>query len=390
MKDVIIIENQKNIIKLYSPIIIISLLIGVILFRQDSIKWIWNIIKPAVVAFAFAYLLDSIVTFFIRKLKIKRNFSILFTYLMFLGLVVLLVSFLIPLIVENFNSVITLLSNEEIDFTKIFTDIKTDNKLVSDVVDFIVNSSGNFQSSLNDIIRYIVDYVVKFATGLGMGLFSTITSIFISIYMLVEKEDLIARIKRLTFAYFSIKKAEKMRYVVNLANNTFKRYFNGRILDALLVGIIATIPFLIFKIPYAPLMGTIIGVFNLIPYFGPFFGSIPVIVVSFFVDPAKALTALIIIMVVQQIDGNFLDPKIVGNNVGVSPFWVIAAVTVGGAAAGPVGMIIGVPITVLIKNLVEESVDLKLKEKNLGDLELNKIKNPKKMKKFRFSLRRNR
>jgi predicted PurR-regulated permease PerM len=107
----------------------------------------------------------------------------------------------------------------------------------------------------------------------------------------------------------------------------------------------------------------------MIPYFGPIIGSIPVILVSFFVDPPKALTAFIIIIVIQQFDANLLDPRIVGKNVGVSPFWIITAVTVGGNLFGIPGMIFAVPFTVLAKTIIEESVDMRLVEKGMEDFE---------------------
>jgi predicted PurR-regulated permease PerM len=125
-------------------------------------------------------------------------------------------------------------------------------------------------------------------------------------------------------------------------------------------------------------MGTIIGVFNIIPYFGPIIGSVPVVIVSFFVDPPKAVYALIIIIVIQQLDANILDPKIVGNNVGVSPFWIITSVTLGGNLFGIPGMILGVPVVVLIKTIIEEAVDMRLIEKGICDIEKEKMRENKK------------
>ena len=121
-------------------------------------------------------------------------------------------------------------------------------------------------------------------------------------------------------------------------------------------------------------MGTLIGFFNMIPYFGPIIGSVPVVLVSFFVNPAKAFTALIIIIIIQQIDGNFLDPKIVGKNVGVSPFWIITSVTVGGNLFGIPGMILGVPLVVLIKEVIEDSVEMRLMEKGKENLEKTNLR----------------
>ncbi len=345
------------------------------LFKSDAISWFFGVINPVLVAFVIAYLLDSIVKFFMRKLRIRRGFSILLSYICVLLLITALFALLVPSLSENFNAVVTFLVDGNIDIESMVEGLKgnSDNKIINELVNFIQNSSGDVQEEINKAVGYIATYVMNFVKNFGMGIFSTITSFIISIYMLIEKDDIIARVKRFVYAYFEKRKANRVTYVVNMANTTFKSYLNGKILDAFIVGLITITLFTIFNVPYAPLMGSLIGLFNIIPYFGPIIGSVPVIVVSFFVEPSKALTALIIIIIVQQIDGNYLDPKIVSSNVGVSPFWVLAAVTVGGAAGGPVGMVIGVPTLVLVKTLIEENIDLRLKEKDMSNLEKDKM-----------------
>lgn len=360
---------------MFLPIILITLLIAMMLFKSDAISWFFDVINPIIVAFVIAYLLDSIVKFFMNKFKLKRGYSILLAYICVLLLIALLFALLVPSLIENFNAVVSFLIDGNINIESMIEGLKgdSDNKIINELVDFIQNSSGNVQEEINKAVGYIASYVVGFVKSFGMGIFSTMTSFIISIYMLIEKDDIIARIKRFVFAYFEKRKANRFSYIVSMANTTFKSYLNGKILDAFIVGLITITLFTIFKVPYAPLMGSLIGLFNIIPYFGPIIGSVPVVIVSFFVEPSKALTALIIIIIVQQIDGNYIDPKIVSSNVGVSPFWVLAAVTVGGSVAGPVGMITGVPTLVLIKTLIEESVDLKLKEKDMGNFEKDKL-----------------
>ena len=231
---------------------------------------------------------------------------------------------------------------------------------------------------IDNTLIAISGVLMQFVTNIGSSAFAIITSFIINIYMLVEKEDILARGKRFIYAFFEDKNSRKILHIFTQANKIFKSFLNGKLLDSLIVGIISVIVFFIFNVPYAPLMGTIIGVFNLIPYFGPIIGSIPVILVSFFVNPPKALTALLIIIVVQQLDANLLDPRIVGVNVGVSPFWIIISVTVGGKLFGIWGMIVSVPIVVLIKTIVEESVNIRLIEKGIGDIEKDKLRVKKK------------
>jgi predicted PurR-regulated permease PerM len=235
---------------------------------------------------------------------------------------------------------------------------------------------------INDALRSISALLMHLVANIGSSTVAIITSFIINIYMLVEKDDILARGKRLIFAYFDEQNSRKILHILTQANEIFKSFLNGKLLDSSLVGIICIIAFFIFKIPYAPLMGTIIGAFNIIPYFGPIIGSVPVVVVSFFVNPPKAITALIIIIVIQQLDANFMDPRIVGGNIGVSPFWIITSVTVGGGLFGVPGMILGVPIVVLIKTIIEESINIRLIEKGIGDIEKDNLRISKQNKKL--------
>jgi len=364
---------SKSIIKKYIPMIILSIFVAFLFFRNNAASTLVSIAKPVILAFAIAYILDSIVKFLDIRIKLSRNFSIFITYLVIISLVSLLVSFLAPIIIQNFNSVFNFVINGNLDFNNFLINLqeRSESKIFSDIIEYVTDSTGELNSELSqqlmEGLRFISEYVAGFVRNFGGGILSGFTSFIISIYMLIEKDDLIARCKRFTKAYFEKDKASKIINTMNKANIIFKSYFNGKILDSFIVGLIVITLFWIFNVPYAPLMGTILGFANMIPYFGPFFGAVPAIVVSLFIDPPKALVALIIIVGIQQLDANFLDPKIVGRAIGVSPFWVITGVTVGAVAAGPLGMILGVPTVVLIKTIIEEDVEEKLEKKGIEE-----------------------
>jgi predicted PurR-regulated permease PerM len=364
---------SKSIIKKYLPMIILSIFVAFLFFRNNAASTLVSIAKPVILAFAIAYILDSIVKFLDIRIKLSRNFSIFITYLVIISLISLLVSFLAPIIIQNFNSVFNFVINGNLDFNNFLLNLqeRSESKIISDIIEYVTDSTGELNSELSkqlmDGLRFISEYTAGIVRNFGEGVLSGFTSFIISIYMLIEKDDLIARCKRFTKAYFEKDKASKIINTTNKANIIFKSYFNGKILDSFIVGIIVIILFWIFNVPYAPLMGTILGFANMIPYFGPFFGAVPAVVVSLFVDPPKALVAIIIILAVQQLDANFLDPKIVGKAVGVSPFWVITGVTVGAVAAGPLGMILGVPTVVLVKSVIEEDVEDKLEIKGIEE-----------------------
>jgi predicted PurR-regulated permease PerM len=264
----------------------------------------------------------------------------------------------------------------DVDIAKIVADIKNrmDNKYIEYITDYILQAGESFRNILNNLLNYLYNMLMSLITNIGSSTFTVFISFIISIYMLSEKDDLLARSKRFIHAYFSDKKAKDILDVFEKANKIFKSFLGGKLLDSAIVGIMFVIAFALAKVPYAPLMGTLTGFFNIIPYFGPLIGSVPVIIVSFFVNPTKALTALIIIIIIQQIDANILEPKIVGENVGVSPLWIITSVTVGGNLFGIPGLILGVPVVVLLKTVLEGSMEMRLIEKDKEDIEKTNLR----------------
>ena len=362
--------------KTLCPVLIIIFIMLLMIFSGNKVSFIIEAFKPLIYAFILAYLLDSLVRFFVSKLKVRRSQGILLACIVLIGILMLMVSIIVPKIVENINAVASFVLDKNIDIGQIVINIRgqINNQYVQFLSDRILEASESIQEQLNSILLYLSNRLMQIITNIGTSAFSIVTSFIISIYMLIEKDDLIARAKRLIYAVYDGTKANRIINIGRKANIIFKSFLNGKILDAFIVGLICTIAFTIFKVPYATLMGSIIGLFNIIPYFGPIIGSVPVVIVSFFIDPTKALTSLIIILVVQQIDANFLDPKIVGKNVGVTPFWIITAVTIGGALGGIPGMIFGVPVVVLIKTIIEENIEMRLIEKGICNFEKDKLK----------------
>jgi len=362
--------------KTLCPVLIIIFIMLLMIFSGNKVSFIIEAFKPLIYAFILAYLLDSLVRFFVSKLKVRRSQGILLACIVLIGILMLMVSIIVPKIVENINAVASFVLDKNIDIGQIVINIRgqINNQYVQFLSDRILEASESIQEQLNSILLYLSNRLLQIITNIGTSAFSIVTSFIISIYMLIEKDDLIARAKRLIYAVYDGTKATRIINIGRKANIIFKSFLNGKILDAFIVGLICTIAFTIFKVPYATLMGSIIGLFNIIPYFGPIIGSVPVVIVSFFIEPTKALTSLIIILVVQQLDANFLDPKIVGKNVGVTPFWIITAVTIGGALGGIPGMIFGVPVVVLIKTIIEENIEMRLIEKGICNFEKDKLK----------------
>ena len=172
--------------------------------------------------------------------------------------------------------------------------------------------------------------------------------------------------QKITYALFPKNIAEKTIEITHRSNSTFGKFLVGKILDSLIIGILTFFILTISKMPYATLISVIVGITNIIPFFGPFIGAIPSFIIILFVSPVKALWFLVIILVIQQIDGNIIGPKILGDSIGISAFWILFAILVAGKFLGLVGMIIGVPLFAVVYSLIKEIIEAKLKKKGLN------------------------
>ncbi len=372
------------------PILFAILIILLMVFGSGTLRWMKEAFKPVIYAVVIAYLLDSLVTFFTRMLRVRRCQGILLACIITVGVIGFAIYKLLPKILENISSIVYFIMEGNLDIVQIVTDVKNkiDNYYVQLAAKYILEASESVIRVLNNFLTGSAGILLGFAANIGASTVTIVTSFIINIYMLIEKDDILARGKRFIYAFCDNRNATKVIHIFSLANRTFKSFLNGKLLDSMIVSIICSLAFFVFKVPYALLMGTIIGTFNLIPYFGPIIGSVPVVAVSFFVDAPKALTAMVIIIVVQQLDANFLDPKIVGGNVGVSPLWIIASVTVGGNLFGLPGMILGVPTVVTVKIIIEESVQMRLMAKGAEHMDEDKLRTGIKSRRFKFMLKK--
>ena len=196
-----------------------------------------------------------------------------------------------------------------------------------------------------------------------MGVYNFLMGFMISIYFLIFKEQLCRQIKKLAVAFVPIKYLPKLYEIVDITDTKCGRFLVGDIIDAAVIGVLFFITLSIFQFPYAALIAVICGVTNIIPFFGPFIGAIPSGFILLLIDPWLALWFIVIMIVLQQIDGNILKPNIIGNQLGISSFWVLFSVIVGGALFGMLGCVLGAPIYAVIYTLVAKRARNKIEEK---------------------------
>ena len=192
-----------------------------------------------------------------------------------------------------------------------------------------------------------------------------ILAFVISCYLMSSKHRIIHGMKRIIYALFDQETAYKVIFTIKECNHIFGQYIIGKALDSLIIGIICFVLMCILHLQYALLISIIVGITNMIPYFGPFIGAIPGLIILLIISPKQALIFLILIFLLQQFDGTILGPKILGDSTGLSPIWIIFAITVGGATGGVVGMFLGVPVIAVLVYLMNHIFDYMLYKKHL-------------------------
>lgn len=354
-------EVNKLIKKVFMYIIIIILSI-IVLTNVEIRNLIFKAIKPILVAFSIAYLVDPSVRFFSNKLKISRTKSIILTLLILIGFFLCMITLILPNLLSSFNELNSILSARNLEniFSLSFVEdtfgVKLSGEMIVQVQEYLGSLMGQISSKLTEVLSTLVSSVLVFTSSM----ISFFLAFIISIYMLFSKNDLCRRIKRMFKAYLSKARYDYLSHVAKKADDVFSGFFVGKIIDSAILGVLCFLVMVLFKIPNATTFGFIVGITNMIPYFGPVIGAVPCVLATLILVPSKAIWVLIIIIALQQFDGLILGPKILGDKLGVDAFWIITAVTLGGAIWGIMGMLVGVPVVILIKNLIEESVSRRL------------------------------
>lgn len=333
-----------------------------------------SIIAPFLAAFVVAYLLSTPVNFFERtifkKMRWRRACSISLTYVLAITILVILISMVVP---SLFESVVSLVSNIESNLVRIngvMENLLTQRHLEG--FEWVNLLMEQFMESYQEIIQWgttklneMLPRVFDFGIAVGSGFITGITAFIASIYMLTEKEHLKGQMKKLSYAFLPRTNADSMLEVFRYANKIFNGFISGKLIDSAIIGILCFIICSILGIPFAILVSVVIGITNIIPFFGPFIGGIPCVIILLIVDPWSGLKFGILIIALQQFDGNILGPKILGDSTGLSPLWVLISIIVGGGLFGFLGMLLGVPTFAVIYALLRTWLDKRLAERGL-------------------------
>ena len=302
--------------------------------------------------------------------RFARVLTVIFCEIVLILVLVALVYLIIP---QMLSSVQTLISNSGayIDNLSKWADGLFENYPVLD--DYLGGFLDNFNTNLGNWLETkllprvgsVVSSVTTGVYGVAKSIYNLIIGIIVSIYLLSDKEGFVAAVKRMMYSVFSVETADRLRSGLNFVDRTFMSFLNGKLLDSLIIGIICYIVCSILQMPYTLLVSVIVGVTNIIPFFGPLIGAVPSALIILMVNPTKCLIFVIFVIILQQIDGNIIGPRILGNSTGITGFWVMFSIILGGGLFGFWGLLLGVPVFVVIYSLVTNLVVKKLRRNDL-------------------------
>ena len=370
----------------YFLVIVACILVYFAMLRVEAISntlsKILSILKPVLYGCGIAYLLNPIVksvdAYLVPVLekhmkkkekakKVSRSIGVIVALVILITVVSTLINMLIPELITSIRNLIFTLPAQINQLVKEINNIQLDDSTTTAV---LKNAMNEASASLQKWMRTdLLDKVNEVMTHLTVGLYTLIMEMFhavigviVSVYILFGKETFINQSKKAAYAIFPAERANLLIHIAVKTNEIFGGFIIGKIIDSMIIGVLCFFGLTLLKMPYILLISVIVGVTNVIPFFGPYIGAIPSAVLILLNDPIKGLYFLIFILVLQQLDGNVIGPKILGNSTGLSAFWVVFSILLGGGLFGFVGMIMGVPtfavvyyiITMLINHLLEK------------------------------------
>ncbi len=364
------------------------ILVFFFLFRYQGFTEGWaklfHVLQPIVFGTVIAYLVNPFEKFFEKKIltygekkgktgekfkKLARYLGITCGLLVFLAIVIGTISIVIPRLVSTIFGLVENLPNQ-IETLRIWLEEQTDNPAVANTVAGNLSIITNFLENWfeENIVPEIKTYIASFTTSIMnffRGMLNLIIGFIVAVYILTSKEKFAGQFKKVVYAFIPVHYGNKVIRIFRKSNEIFGGFIVGKIIDSLIIGIIAFVVLSLMKLPYAVLLATIVGVTNIIPLFGPFIGAVPCLIILVLENPLHALSFLVFIIILQQVDGNIIGPKILGSSTGLSSFWVIFAILIGGGFFGVPGMLLGVPVFAVIYYLIERWIAFRLHRKNL-------------------------
>lgn len=369
------IKDMKN----YIVLVLIAIIAYWSLFNIDKFidlfKTMYTVFEPFIIGGIIAFILNIPATKIENYLKkhskkitnksLIRIISIVLSLVILLLIIIFIAFLLIPELIENIellmNNIPGLIDKIEvfiIDLLDKYPDIQKE-------IQEMFSESGNVSNIISNILNYIVNGAVGFISNLVSSFILIFTAIIFSIYILTQKEYLVRSTKKVIYAITSKETAKKIINIGTLTNKTFTKFISGQCVDAVILGCLMFVAFTIFRFPYALIISILTGITALIPIFGALIAMIIGAVLIAINSLTQTLVFIIVFLIIQQIEGNLIYPKVVGKSVGLSPMWTLLAITVGGNMFGIPGMLLGLPLASVVYAILKNLINDKLSKKQI-------------------------
>lgn len=386
-------ENQKFIkndqyftVCIYTFVLVIACAVtikGIISIHETKAFFggLFRAVGPFLIALLIAYILNPFVKSVQRQIrrwwpklqeKVSLVISMLIVYLLGLGLIITILIYVLPEVVRNLVDLINYIPSVYKYLIDVLAYLQEEFPTVdfSSITHMLEDTQTDLVKGLRDVAGELIPVLYTASVSVVSWLGNFLIALIVSVYMLYGKKSLLRMIRIVLYAFIPKKKIARTREILSECNRICSKYLISKMVDSFIIGVLCAILMTILRLPYVLLISVVVGVTNMIPYFGPFIGAIPGVVIILCVSPLKAIIFAGMILCLQQFDGLILGPKLLGNSTGMKPIWIIFAITIGGKFFGILGMFLGVPAVAILGYLAEQYMQYRLAKKNISLEEL--------------------
>ena len=375
---------MKDNIKKYIPLITYGILLYFIVHNISTVFGYISsgieVLMPLFIGLILAFVINMFLRFYEKKVydnifkknpekfkKAKRPVCVILSYLSFAAIIYALIAFLTPRISESISTLTGNVPSYINSISQFLYNLTLEYEFTEDLWNKLIENFGLIITNTSQFLNTTLPKIVDITKDITSSVVDIFIGIVFSVYILFSKEKLVKILNKVLHAHIPLKTADKIQDIISTCNKTFRSFIGGQLTEAVILAILCYIGMSIFKMPYAPLVSVIIGVSSIIPVIGPFIGTIPCAFLILLESPIMTLWFILFVIVLQQFEGNIIYPKVVGNAVGLSGFWVLLAVTIGGGLFGVMGILLGVPTMAVLYTVYGTYVNNKLKSNDAND-----------------------
>lgn len=344
----------------------------------SGVQAVAGMLSPFFIGICLAFVLNVPLRFIEEKLfgfvnrkrlkwwdKLRRPISVVITVIFFLGIITALVAFVLPQLGDSIDKLVNNLPGYTAQLTHFCNSVLRQVGLDTDITQYVINLVTQFSDTILSAVTNMAPAVVNAVMGITTGLVNAVMGFVLAIYMLIMKESLIVSAKNAVNAFMPPKAALYTQHVYRLVNKRYTGFVAGQLTEAFILGFLCFIGMSLFRMEYALLISVFVGITNVIPFIGPILGAIPGVLIMLMIDPMKAFWFIVFVFILQQVESNFIYPKVVGDSIGLPGLWVIFALLLGGGLFGFVGIILGVPAFAVIYTLLSELIQARLQKRGI-------------------------